>query len=295
MKKVLFILLLIIPVICNAQELSNGSFNGSCTGNGFNAPSCIKGWNSSHGSPTVLGNLNANKWAWLSTSREYNDGIFANYNFIIGKQYTVSFKIKTASTIDNLMGPIHFPKINVRATNELISSSAKKIQIASEESELIWSKNVFKNTNENWQTIKITFIPTKNSTQIWFFPSIENKSKLSNSDKLQMEIDDIEITPFDDTLISTIQEVNSDLSVPTENIYPNPAQRGQLTRVSIISKKVAEIVLINLNGENKKIKYMILDSKTIGFIFDFTISRGIYTLEITKNDGTIDAKKLIIE
>lgn len=129
MKKIVFIgLTSILCFISNAQQLSNGSLSGTCTGNGFTAPSCIKGWYSSHGDPTVLGNSNSNTWAWLNISNGNSDGIFTNYNFIIGKTYKISFRIKTLSTVENSF----FPVANVVATTGLITTSNSKTPLITE-------------------------------------------------------------------------------------------------------------------------------------------------------------------
>ena len=299
MKKIVLTLLLsFTAIISNAQQLSNGRFNGNCTGNGFNAPSCIKGWDSSHGNPTVLGNINANKWAWLSISKDYSDGIFSNYNFIVGKKYTISFKIKSSTTIDNSLTSIYNPKVNVRATNNLKNSSGAKMPYSVEESELIWSKIVFKNTNEDWQTIKITFIPTKNNSQIWFFPSLENKNKLNDTNKLQFELDDIEIIAIEKASNNNLSIANNSTemdSLTTDSLLPNPVHRGKVAKITSLSKNINEIQLIDLSGQSKKIEFVNIDKETVCFVLDDSTKTGIYTMNIIKKDGTIASKKLIVE
>ncbi len=292
MKKIIFIgLTSVLCFISNAQQLSNGSLSGTCTGNGFTAPSCIKGWSSSHGNPTVLGNLNTNTWAWLSISKENSDGIFTDYNFIIGKTYKISFKIKTLSTVENSFSPM----ANVIATTGLKGYSSR-IPISSENNETIWSKGLNKKTNRNWQTVSITYTPTKSNTQLWFYPSVEYISKLNEKSKVQMEIDDIEVNNVNDNLVSnTIDSINQTATSATEYIVPNPAHRGQLTKLLINPNVVNKVALINLNGEMKKLNFIPLDTKTISFILDFTTSRGFHTLEIIKKDGSILTKKLIVE
>lgn len=293
MKKNIFIgLMCILCFISNAQQFLNGSLSGTCTGNGFTAPSCIKGWNSSHGNPTVLGNSNTNTWAWLSISKENSDGIFTNYDFIIGKTYEISFKIKTLSTVENSF----FPMANVVATTGLTGSSSSKTPVASKKNEIIWSKGLNKKTHGNWQTITLTYRPSKSNAQLWFYPSVEFISKLNEKDKVQMEIDDIEVNSVNTNLASNnldIAEITSNHEIA--NIAPNPAHRGQLTKLLINPKVVNGITLINLNGEMKKLNFIPLDTKTISFVLDFTISRGFHTLEIIKKDGSILTKKIIVE
>jgi hypothetical protein len=290
MKKIIFIgLTSVLCFISNAQQLSNGSLSGTCTGNGFTAPSCIKGWYSSHGNPTVLGNSNTNTWAWLSISKDNSDGIFTDYNFIIGKKYQISFKIKTLSTVGNSF----FPMANVIATTGLKGSSSR-IPVGSENNETIWSKGVNKKTNGNWQTVTITYTPTKSNAQLWFYPSVEYISKLNENGKVQMEIDDIEVNSINDNLVSN--NLNSTIQPSaTAYIVPNPAYRGQLTKLFINPNEVNEVALINVNGDMKKLNFIPLDTKTISFILDFTTSRGFHTLEVVKKNGSILTKKLIVE
>ena len=299
MKKIVLTLLLsFATIITNAQQVSNGRFNGNCTGNGFTAPSCIKGWESSHGSPTVLGNINANKWAWLSISKDYSDGIFSNYNFMVGKKYTISFKIKSSTTIDNSLTSIFTPKVNVRATSNLKSSSAVKMPYLIDDSELIWSKIVVKNANEDWQTIKITFIPTKNNSQIWFFPSLENKNKLNDTNKLQFELDDIEINAIKEASNNNLSIVNNSTemdSATNYSIVPNPVYRGKVAKINSLSKNISEIQLIDLSGQSKKIEFVSIDKETVCFVLDDSTIAGIYTMNIIKKDGGIASKKLIVE
>lgn len=292
MKKIVFIsLTFILSFIANAQQLTNGDLSGTCTGNGFTAPSCIKGWYSSHGSPSVLGNSNTNTWAWLTISKENSEGIFTNYNFAIGKTYEISFKIKTLSTVESSF----FPTVNVVATSGLSSSSSSKTPLPSLKSETIWLKGVSTKTNTNWQTISITYTPTKSNTQLWFYPSVQNISKLNENAKVQMEIDAIEINTVNNNLVNNNAAINSNLTSETAYIIPNPAHRGEQTKLSINPKEVNEVALISLNGEVKKLNFIPLDSKMISFILDFTISKGFHTLEILKKDGLTLTKKIIVE
>ena len=119
MKKIIVTtVFFLISLIGNSQKLTNGSLSGYCTGNGFSMPSCIQGWASSHGTPTVLGNLNNNKWAWLSISKENSNGIYTNYDFTAGKTYEISFKIKAYTTIESNESKTQNPTVIVRATSD---------------------------------------------------------------------------------------------------------------------------------------------------------------------------------
>ena len=87
MKKIVAItVFFLISFSTSSQTLTNGNLSGNCTGNGFSAPSCIKGWAASHGTPTVLRNLNKNTWAWLSIAKNNSEGIFTHYNFVAGNK-----------------------------------------------------------------------------------------------------------------------------------------------------------------------------------------------------------------
>lgn len=287
MKKIIFTsIFFIFFITSNSQQLTNGNLSGNCTGNGFSIPSCIKGWSASHGTPTVLGNLENNTWALLSAYKNKSEGIFTNYNFIAGKTYYISLKMKTYSNIKEYDRKNNNITANIVATHKLVASSNEKKPIASSNSEIIWSKAIT-NGKENWEIIEIVFKPAKNNTQLWFFPSIKNNTKLNEEVKAQMEIDNIEIKTNE----------NQEITINTNDdfIFPNPIHKGQTLRFLTNTKTINEIVLFNFTGEKQNINFNTDDDKTISFLIDDTIKKGIYTLNITRKDNTTSRKKIIIE
>ncbi|CAM4073506.1 MULTISPECIES: T9SS type A sorting domain-containing protein [Flavobacterium] len=296
MKKIFFTpLVFLLFISINAQQVTNGSLNGNCSGNGFVAPSCIKGWSASHGTPTVLKNTNNNTWALLSANSETSEGIYTNYNFIAGKTYHISFKMKTYINANYSERRKAKAKANIRTTNELTASSIANTKEALKTSELVWTSSV-SNKISNWETIHITYTPTKNNAQLWFFPSMKANSKFNKNIKAQMEIDDIEINTSENSSFNTTIEIedNQEENI-TENIFPNPIYRGQLLNISANPKNVNEVALFSLTGEKQRINFDKLDSETISFNINNTISKGIYVLNIVKNDNSTITQKIIIE
>jgi len=296
MKTILFFTALFLTsIISNSQTLINGSLSGNCTGNGFSAPSCIKGWAASHGTPMVLGNLNNNTWAWLSIAKENSDGIYTNYDFTVGKKYEISFKVKAYTSIDSQDSRTQVPTVNVRATSGLSNSTSQRTPKIDEVSQLIWSKEVSKPTSF-WQIVKMTYIPTKDNSQLWFYPSVQNQSKLSENSSLQMEVDDIEIKPINENVVTSIQDTNtSEESTNATYIISNPIYRGYISKIFAKEIDLKEMTLIDLFGNTKKIEFTIADKETINFIVDESTIEGIYTLKMLRNNGKVTTKKIIVQ
>lgn len=295
MKKIVAItVFFLISFSTSSQTLTNGNLSGNCTGNGFSAPSCIKGWAASHGTPTVLGNINNNTWAWLTVSKDTSEGIYTNYNFTAGKTYEISFKVKAYTNIEATESKLQNPTVNIRATSALVHSTSKKPQQIEENSQLIWSKAVAK-PKAYWQTIKMTYIPTKNNTQIWFYPSVHHNEKLNDTSKVAMEIDDIEIKVITESVLSNFQESNTTSLDNTESVVSNPVFKGYAAKIFTKASDVNEIYLIDFSGYSKKIEYSIIDRETINFLIDDATTEGIYTLKILKKNGTMAIKKIIVQ
>lgn len=296
MKKIFLTqIMFLLFIMMNAQQVTNGSLNGSCSGNGFAAPSCIKGWSASHGTPTVLRNTNNNSWAWLSTNGEKNEGIFTNYNFIAGKTYFISFKIKTYINANNSEYRKAKAKANILITNNLTPSSNTSNPEISKTSEVVWTSSI-SNKISDWETVHITFTPNKDNSQLWFFPSMKTNSKFNKNTKAQMEIDDIEINTAENNTLDTIIEMeNNKKETITENIFPNPIYRGQLLNITADPKNVNEVALFSMSGEKQKITFDKLDSHTISFNINNSIAKGIYILNIVKNNNTTVRQKIIVE
>ncbi|NHN28010.1 T9SS type A sorting domain-containing protein [Flavobacterium jejuense] len=294
---VFFTALFFTSITSNSQIVTNGSLTGNCTGNGFSAPSCIKGWAASHGTPMVLGNLNNNTWAWLSISKENSEGIYTNYNFTVGKKYEISFKVKAYTSIDSHEAKKQIPTATIRATNGLTSSTSQRKPKIDQTSEVVWSKEVSK-SKSFWQIVKITYIPTKDNSQLWFYPSVQNQSKLNENSNLQMEIDDIEITPINENALSAFQATDNASLEDSYNvtyIISNPIYKGQVSNIFTKQIDLKELTLIDLSGNTKRLEFTIADKETIQFIVDETTNSGIYTLKMLRKNGAVITKKIIVQ
>lgn len=195
MKKLFTSLLLLSLGISNAQCITNGSLNSSCTGNGFNTNNnCVQGWQASHGTPTVMGNPSTNTYAWLWSHSNTGEGIFTNYNFIAGRTYQISFDVKTSTNINNPNQTVLNSTANIRAVNGLSSTTNTGIPAPLSGGQQVWQRTIGSNIN-NWSTITISFTPTQNFSQICFYPLMTANSSRNGNAQVQMEIDNISIIP----------------------------------------------------------------------------------------------------
>lgn len=294
MKKIVVIIAIFLTTFLSySQTLTNGSLSGNCTGNGFSAPSCIKGWAASHGTPTVLGNLNKNTWAWLSIAKNNSEGIFTHYNFVAGNKYEISFKIKAYTNIESQNIKKQHPTVNVRAINDLSNTTSEKAPTIGNTSELVWSKEV-NQPKSYWKIVTLIYIPTKDNSQLWFYPSVQNQSKLIENTSLQMEIDDVEIKISYDTLITNLEAINHNVKEETY-IITNPIYKGSISKIFTKEMDVKEMTLVDLFGKTKNIDFTIIDKETINFLIDDATTEGIYTLKIVRKNGKEMIRKIIVQ
>jgi hypothetical protein len=189
--------------IINAQCVTNGAMTSSCGGDGYNQPTlCVQGWQNTHGTPSVFGTVGGNTWAWMwSYSTSLNgittnkgEGIVTNYNFVAGKTYQVSFRIRTSTNVASPSQAVLNSVANVRAVSGMVSNGSSIVPSLPANNELIWSRIIGTNIN-NWQTISVSFTPTNNNSQLWFYPLMTAISASNSSAQAQMEIDDVVIIP----------------------------------------------------------------------------------------------------
>ncbi|WP_130736092.1 hypothetical protein [Flavobacterium sp. J27] len=298
MKTTLFLTtFLLISFFSISQNLTNGSLSGNCVGNGFSAPSCIKGWAASHGIPVVSGNLNTNTWATLRVTKENGGGIFTNYNFVVGKKYEISFKVKAVTNLNAEEIKIQNPSVNVRTSSNLTNTTSEKQPQIEETSELVWAIDVTK-SKSFWKTVKFTFIPIQNNTQLWFYPSVENQFKLGINSMVQMEIDDILVQELNDNNLVHFQnttQTNSDDFIESVVVVSNPIFRGHISKIFTNDVNLKEISLIDLSGNTKNIKFTIANKESINFILDEATPPTIYTLKMTHKNGKVITKKIIVQ
>ncbi|WP_130736102.1 hypothetical protein [Flavobacterium sp. J27] len=280
-----------------AQELVNGTLNSNCIGNGFTAPSCVSNWFASHGSPFVQGNITKNTWASLSSNNEGIEGIFTHYDFIPGKNYTISFKVKITTTI-NAVDKI-LTTANVRATNNLTSNFNTQNSFSTNQSELIWSKSITKNSS-NWESITISFTPRKSNSQLWFYTTINNNQNSNPEKYSQFEIDDIVISTSGQkhTVASLKNESNSPLTVTTrdlEYIFPDTVEKNDYVNVRINSGEVDEIQIIDLAGNTFKSDFRVLSKNYLSLQLRKDLYEGNYIVKVIKKDNSTIVQNLTIK
>ncbi|VXC03004.1 conserved exported hypothetical protein [Flavobacterium sp. 9AF] len=281
-----------------AQEILNGNLNSNCTGNGFTAPSCVHNWFASHGTPLVQGNINKNTWASLTVNEENLEGIFTNYEFHSGKNYQISFKVKITTTINGIDKIIS--GANVRATNNLTSNFNTENPVLPNDSELIWSKNITKNTPD-WETISISFTPKKNYNQLWFYINANATQRVSQEKYSQFEIDDIKITTSGQKKTNITEKTEHNVTAMSNShrssdyIFPETVQKNDFINVRISSGEISEIWVTDLAGNVFKTEFRVLSKNYINFQLRKDLYEGNYIVKAIKKDGTIISKNITIK
>jgi len=176
----------------SGQCVTNGTLNSTCSGNGYNN-GCVNGWNASHGDPTVMGTVGSNTWVWMWSHSNKGEGIVTNYNFESGRTYQISFRIKASTNVTNPTTAVQNATLNVQATSALPATSGYIIP-SSANAQSIWTSTVA-NAGTSWQTITVNYTPTSNFSQLWFYPLMTANSTSNGSAQIQMEIDDVVVTP----------------------------------------------------------------------------------------------------
>ncbi|VXB04895.1 conserved exported hypothetical protein [Flavobacterium sp. 9AF] len=195
MKNLFTLIVFLLWNISNSQFITNGNLNSTCQGDGYNpVPSCVQGWQASHGTPSVTGTVGNDTAAWMWSYSNTGEGIFTNYNFQAGKTYEVTFKIKTSTKNSNATSAVLNSLAIVKAVSGLTTSSSTTIPSPLATGELIWQRTIGTNIN-NEETITVCFTPTKNNSQLCFYPLMTASSSSNGYNQVQMEVDDIYITP----------------------------------------------------------------------------------------------------
>ncbi|MFC7772468.1 T9SS type A sorting domain-containing protein [Flavobacterium sp. GCM10027622] len=195
MKKIMFTkALLLFWGFVSAQCVPNGALTSTCTGNGYNvANNCVNGWTASHGTPSVYGTVGTNTWAWLWSHSNTGEGIVTNYNFQAGRVYQVTFDVRATTNISNPNATVLGSTLNVRAASGISGGTSTAIPTPSS-SQSIWSSTVA-NAGTGWRTVTVSFSPTSNQTQLWFYPLMTANSGANGSAQIQMEVDNVVVIP----------------------------------------------------------------------------------------------------
>ncbi len=101
--------------LCENNLLINGDFNSStCDGIGT---SCVPNWYIGGWSPTIF-DLSSNPYAWMWSYGGIGEAIYANFNFVMGVTYDISFSVRTDDQNTNCPNVAdNATTINLIATN----------------------------------------------------------------------------------------------------------------------------------------------------------------------------------
>lgn len=228
-------LALLIWGLGNAQCLiNNGTLNSTCPGDGYNTQNnCVMGWTASHGTPTVMGTIGGNTWAWMWSYGNTGEGIMTNYSFQAGQTYQISFRVRATTNIANPNSTVLSSSLNARAASGLIPSSSTTMP-STANSQSIWTNTVAAVGN-NWQNVTVYYSPTSNYAQLWFYPLMTASSSANGSAQIQMEVDDVYISPALTTSLffenaSGVRKTDFCLG---ENVYLNGTNSNNETRYYI--------------------------------------------------------------
>ena len=289
MKKIITMLLLLGEMV-NAQTIVNSTLDSEFLGNIYhNKTNVVRGWNASHGNPSVYGIIGKNTSIWKWSHSNLGEGIVTNYDFQVGKTYQISFLIKTTSNVAIPNKVVLNSTANVRAVSEISSRKVTydipKIPITSE---IIWSKPVEIAMNK-WKKISINFTPINNNSQLWFYPLMTANANKNGGARIQMEIDNVYILP-----ISKSQKIEVDQN-KTISLSPNPVKKGGILKIMTNTCEVKETAIYDLNGNSRNLAFTNIDGNTMEVRVDDNFKKGIYMLNIINKNNTIFRKKVIIE
>lgn len=216
-------MLFLFSGIANSQTITSNELASNYLGSKhIQNTQLIQGWNASHGKPSILGAVEKNTWVWMWSHSNLGEGVVTKYNFEVGKTYQISFRIKTSSNISKPNEAVLNSTANVRAVSGISSKPySYEIPTIPASSEVIWSKPVGK-TLKHWKTITVTFTPTNDNSQLWFYPLMTADANANGGARIQMEVDHVAIK-----MIS--QNIKSEVVDNTINFSSlNAIQKGEL-------------------------------------------------------------------
>ncbi|NHN28011.1 T9SS type A sorting domain-containing protein [Flavobacterium jejuense] len=194
MKNLFTIIIFLIWSISNAQCLTNGTLDATSIGN--NGITSVQSWQGTHGSPSTSGVVNTNTWVWMWSHTNRGEGIFTNYNFVANRTYQISFDIRTDANINNPNNTVLNSWVYAKVFNNLTTNSSNAIPPALLNSgQIVLQNTVSAYRGNNWTTVTISFVPNQNYTQLCFFPAMTASSALNGRAQIEMEIDNVTITP----------------------------------------------------------------------------------------------------
>jgi hypothetical protein len=167
---------------CPNNLLNNGDFNTStCGGNAFGA-GCVANWAASDGTPTLAG-YPLNPYAWMWSYNGNGEAISANFNFVAGTTYNISFRIKTDDKNTGCKIVAQYAKVNLVATNTPGNVTSNPGAVG----EIIFQDG-FPPYLNTWTTVTVSYLATVNSNFLWIFPFMQQSD---NTCQAELSVDDI--------------------------------------------------------------------------------------------------------
>ncbi|TGD56917.1 T9SS type A sorting domain-containing protein [Flavobacterium humi] len=285
MKKIIIAALLLFGGMTSGQSITNSKLTSEFPENGYSRNvNCVGGWNASHGNPSVQATTDENSWLWMWSHSNLGEGVTTDYDFQAGKSYQVTFKIKTSSNVSHPNDVVLNSTANVRAVSGMTASASNEIPNIPYASEVIWSKPVGIAMN-GWKTVKVVFTPENDNSQLWFYPSMTANANENGGARVQMEIDDVVVTPIAKTA------ANNSFTV----LSSNPIKKGELMKIKTNPNEVVEVALFDMAGNLKTVPFAKADNTTIEFLIGDNFKNGIYTLTILNDNNSVCSKNIIIK
>lgn len=287
MKKIIIATtLLLFGGIISGQSITNSKLTSEYPENGYSRNvNCVGGWNASHGNPSVQGTTDENTWLWMWSHSNLGEGVTTDYDFQAGKTYQVTFKIKTSSNVSNPNDVVLNSTANVRAVSGMTAAVSNEMPKVPYASEVIWSKPIGISMN-GWKTVKVNFTPENDNSQLWFYPSMTANANENGGARVQMEIDDVVVTP-----IAKNPAADNSFTV----LSSNPIKKGELMKIKTNTNEVVEVALFDMAGNLKTVPFTKADNTTIEFMIGDNFKNGIYTLTILNDNNSVSSKNIIIK
>ncbi|MEP2935126.1 MAG: T9SS type A sorting domain-containing protein [Gilvibacter sp.] len=169
---------------CPNNLLLNGDFSlSSCGGGNAFQSNCVTNWDDNDGSPSLHG-YPGNPYAWMWSYGGNGEAISANFNFVAGTSYDISFRVRTDDLNTGCDIVANFATINLIATNTPGNVTG------SPSGEAIFQSPAAPYLN-TWTTITTTYTAVASSTKLWVFPYM---LQTDGTCQVEMSIDDICIT-----------------------------------------------------------------------------------------------------
>lgn len=212
---------------CPNNILINGNFDAaSCGGNGAFNNNCVPNWIDLQHTPSI-DNFPADPYAWMWSYGNFGEAIAANFNFVAGTQYTVSFRIRTDDMNTGCSIVANTATVNLVATNNA------GVVTSTPNGDIIFN-GLMGQFLYNWSNVTVTFTPSANFSQLWVFPYMLLDNGICQA---EMSIDDICIIEG----VLGVEENNISKII----VFPNPTKDF----ATISTDTEATYSLVNIQGQ----------------------------------------------